>query len=1686
MTRTNGHPLLRNVIGGSLFLAAAIVAALVFLKLFSPAKPPERLPPNEVGSLVPMDRAMSAESVRQSLDGILDCGSRFLGQPGFYQTEELLRKAFADAGLTVMDYPQRTLAPLSTERMILGADAKPLPGVEVYPFMPNHFQPAVTPPEGIEGTLVLVSDEVLLQRETFRDCIAVIDAADPPENFSLSWVKYAQLGFEAVIVADREGLEEIPWDSVSAPSSMSASVPVNFVRLAASKAIFDHLDERVTLQIRSEWQQVPHNTLVGYWADKEPRNEALIITSCYDAASVLPDRAPGVAGAVGVAAQLAALQGLSAYQDDFKRDVIFISYASQMMAQLPADRVTALLGPALSRKEGRAVLENEQARNSQRHASVQACQSLLANEQLFASAEAAEPAIDALSGKARELFDTQVRYVLNTVVFELSETLLQRRVDFLATGENANSPEFKAYQEIKREYDLALANVGYPLVKLVIEKADFISHYDIAARCRARFTELDRYHTEEADRLEKALALNTLLAQYDRIVVTGSYLTPADPEKVETDLFSFAMGNDVEWLGYVQAPVFNDVIQTVVQRMDMPEGIRYEGLRNQGHNSWAGQKTQYLTLDARLWNTKGYPAAVFMNTDRLSAYGLYGAPVELPYMRDLDTIATSLRAFGRTALSLVLGNGTFEKPAKVLLSSYGGNVYVANVGGSMVPNYPLQNALVGNKGNTGDFERPGYYRYAFFPTNPYGEYNMPLSSVYFAPPSGLGYSPEAAGFGRSGEIALIKDEGIGGQAIYKSMNLPMEAAENVNIVVFRASPVSILDLINPQSLSSFTGIDFITRDGLAKLDKFNIFFGINGIATGFLPPDQPFFVTLKAGSAENDLVQTTRAFILNNTANNDSANEQREIDGLGFLPFKTNFILDIPLRIARSMQAVNGKRLALQNRYNMADERVQVFHQRSLEMLQESQLPGKSQHASELEQRDAATYAILNHPVLRQSISEAIVGILWYLGLLVPFVFFFEKLAFGFPDIRKQLAAQAVIFLVVFLLLRLLHPAFQMIRSSLMILLGFVIMLISGGITVLFSGKFQENLEELRARRGQVTAAEVNTLGVMGTAFALGLNNMHRRIVRTGLTCATLVLITFAMICFTSVQSDVVSTSTAIGKAPYQGLLIKREKMIPIASSELFALQTKYAHRFTVAPRYMLVGVQEWTRISYNPEIEVVYESKAEGISRKIPASSVLTFDTDEPLQSKLEFLAGKGWFTEAQIKDTENPPPVMISDAFAELLGVRPEMVETGEVEIVINGKPVVIHGIFKAESLAQLNDLDGRNLLPFDIEAMRTIQKSGWSVLAEETDPRLGAERMILAPTGFSIVANHAENRLISVAVVTPNLGYKDARSEINQYLEQSGQTTYYGLDQVAYRGKRAREKSFAGLIELLIPLIIAAMTVLNTMRGSVYERRDEIFVYNAVGIAPRYIFAMFFSEAFVYAVVGSVLGYILSQGTGRILTLAGWTGGLNMTFTSINTIYASFTIMVAVFISTLFPARSAMEIAAPAEESGWDLPEPEGDDMHFALPFTFDYRGRIAVLAFFERYFSDHGEGSAGRFFASVPEFSIAEQTDPLENDGYIPLLSTTVWLKPFDLGVSQQITIAMPVDEETGEYIARITLSRLSGSREAWLRLNYTFVSLLRKHFLFWRAVTPEERNTMFEEARAAIESMIARQEKRLNG
>jgi len=414
----------------------------------------------------------------------------------------------------------------------------------------------------------------------------------------------------------------------------------------------------------------------------------------------------------------------------------------------------------------------------------------------------------------------------------------------------------------------------------------------------------------------------------------------------------------------------------------------------------------------------------------------------------------------------------------------------------------------------------------------------------------------------------------------------------------------------------------------------------------------------------------------------------------------------------------------------------------------------------------------------------------------------------------------------------------------------------------------------------------------------------------------------------------------------------------------------------------MYVG-QSYIGQSYNPALEILFEPP-DGPPKRVEFLSIVKLAAREPLRGGIRFLTKPNWFTPEQDRASEDICPVMIPSAMAQRLGISIERVEKGDCEVRINGCRFRVQGIFDAESFGNIRDLDGYDLLPFDIKAIRTVVTvTSFDVLAQDTDPRIGPENIVLAPVGrdLQIQTKYGLLRRASMAIAMPNASYKEAKATIDSYLERKAQSVFYGLGGVAVRGKRARETTFVGLLDLLIPLIIAALTVLNTMRGSVYERSGEIFVYNAVGIAPRYVFSMFFAEAFVYAVVGSVVGYVFSQGIGRILTELDMTGGLNMTFTSITTIYASLAIAGAVFVSTYFPARTAMRIAEPAEDAGWGLPEPSGDELRFRLPFTFSARDRIAILAFFERYLQEHGEGSAGRFFAAPPKMALCEEIVPL---------------------------------------------------------------------------------------------------------
>ncbi len=1670
MRRTTEH-----FLGLLIFITLLVGVATLFIGFFAPTA---HIGVGRVGrhaDISALQEALSPTSVDAQLSRILAFGSRVPSQPGLSATADLIRKTYAEAGLEVYEQDVEFATVLTDG----GAGVLRLVGdateFAVYPLAPNYVQPVVTPPSGVSGELVVISKEGMEAAESFEGKIAVIDLARPDvHEIGIEPALFAELGFEAILYTHAEGVEAIISSDLR--RLFFEFFPANVVRVVVAPDVLALEGQVATLTVQAKWRNTRTRNIIGRLRASEPVDSALVIPVYYDALSLIPDLAPGTYHALQTAIMLQVVEGLRGHESVLKRDVIFVAATGANSEQLGMSRVVSTLGKAGKSKVAGERISTELAEQIQAKSDLEEMLRLF-DDPSFSTPEGLESsrtALDGISAEAQKRFADQFNTLMRMRVFRYAETLLEAEIAFKRNPDVLDGPAYPAFRQTKKQYDeyntlSSLSFIRFLSRPQAKESRFFCAPETLAldpeaenslrSALRGRFRMLLDFHESCIASLNRDTALHALFSTYTNLIVVSPAFNP-DVRRTAVETVGFTSGTRVKHGAAAQA--FHRLLEDADRRCGGDRGLIIRA-PNRLNSFTSELSTEAFRMAANAWMLTAHPTFSI-----ISPASSYTDVVDRPFhvAPDLTALKRAFSVFGEAILACASGEGNFQRLSLGIPVGYQGKVFAAGVGTSLIPNFPVAGALIA----TGS--KPPMF------TDPYGAFKVDWVVRRAEGTYPFRGSLQAYCFDTNGCITYVKDFGAAASLIYKSERTSYTARNN--IIVYRAAPVAIFDFVNPQSMKAFTDATFITREGLNSFPSTSPFISLVGLMD-FIPPEKHFFVTLRAGSAENELVSVVRAFCLGTTLTNRVAytpDPDAEIDGPGYLAYDTPVLRNVSREASASMAALASERLDLQTRFGMADEMTLAFHDRALETMNEAEADASSA-GSRRGFHEALAYLILNQPVIHGAISEAIWGILWYMALIVPFMFFFEKLVFGFTDIRKQLLAQGLIFLTVFLLLRLLHPAFQIVRSSLMILLGFVIILIAGSATILLSAKFQENIDALRRSQGAVKNAEGNRFGMMATAFMLGLNNMHRRKVRTGLTCASLVLMTFVMICFSSVQSNVVNRNRAVGKALYQGLLIRTPRFTPITLREIQALKERYGHAYPISIRAMMPGTYDPdTKRTVPVELAVTAGEGDQAVMRK--ARAALLFDAAEPLAPAMPLLTTNGWFTAAQQNIAEGAMPIILSDRMAERLRISIASVNAGQPPVSINGRPFFVQGIFDSSLFARIRDVDEENLLPFDIEALVSprIQEIN-IILADAADPRVAAEDIILVLNGHLAPTDPSGIRTVSAVVDMQAADYPTARREINAYLEQTSRQTCYGLDGIGYIARRARIRSLGGLIDLIIPLIIAGLTVLNTMKGSVYERRGEIFVYNAVGIAPRHVFFMFVAEALVYAVVGIMLGYVLAQGTGRILTELNLTGGLNMNFTSLSTVYASLAIAAATVLSTWFPARSAMEIAKPADDSGWRLPTPEGDALSFNLPFTFGRRDRIAVLGFFHTYFINHGEGSSGPFSAAKPKLGIREATDAIEKDAYVPAIAVTIWCKPYDLGVSQRIQIALETDPETGEYISKMTLNRLTGTRDAWLRLNGPLVTRIRQHFLHWRAASEDMKEEFFVKAKALIEETVNR-------
>ena len=716
------------------------------------------------------------------------------------------------------------------------------------------------------------------------------------------------------------------------------------------------------------------------------------------------------------------------------------------------------------------------------------------------------------------------------------------------------------------------------------------------------------------------------------------------------------------------------------------------------------------------------------------------------------------------------------------------------------------------------------------------------------------------------------------------------------------------------------------------------------------------------------------------------------------------------------------------------------------------------------ESRRAWGFEAKAYPDVASQADDTVKGVVFYFILLIPFAFFMERLLIGSADIRKRIMWFGLIFLAIFIVLRLVHPAFKLSTSPYIILLAFIILAM--GIIVLFIvvSKFNIEIRKMKQAADGIQQADVGRLSASYAAVMLGISNLRKRKIRTSLTAVTLTLLTFTVLSFTSINRSLYLFRLSRSNVPsYEGGLVRDRNWRGLQTVVLEYLRSEFKDKAVIAPRAWLVSKTKGEK-EFFEFTAAGGRSNVNGIVGVTPQEARI--NPDGGPQTML--LPGSRWFQEG-----ERYACILPSDV-AGRVGILPEHIEgkadSEKPEIFMLGHRFRVVGLIDSETLNAYKDIDDEKLTPVD-----TLQEAAKMNVQENPDEaakapiqaftHMESSNAMLVPYEFTMDVG---GTLRSIAISN----FPDFVQHIRKFMERVALNIFVAQG----TGEEARVEvlssiqttSFSGIGNLFVPILIAALIVLNTMTGAVYERSNEIHIYSSVGLAPTHIAALFLAESAVFATVGAVMGYLIGQTVAGVVQHLGMMGAITLNYSSLSAIYSSVVVMATVFLSTLYPAKKASDMAVPDVTRRWEFPPPEGDEWMFDFPFTIAGTEVLATYAYLARFLQSYGETSIGAFYTEDVKLVKCEPDDEAD---YV--ITTRCWLAPYDLGISQDVCLnAIPTGEHN-IYRMALVIHRISGDTLSWQRMNRGFLNVLRKQFLVWRTVPSGTKLEFAEEGRRIV-------------
>lgn len=911
----------------------------------------------------------------------------------------------------------------------------------------------------------------------------------------------------------------------------------------------------------------------------------------------------------------------------------------------------------------------------------------------------------------------------------------------------------------------------------------------------------------------------------------------------------------------------------------------------------------------------------------------------------------------------------------------------------------------------------------------------------------------------TGDIDHAADFGVSGERSYPIMFELKTTTRSAPIVVFKCRSVDFYNLIDPQDLRTFMGGFIMDAKTNGDPQYFGFFVAFEDMRLSpevddtcclFMPPGARFKVLFGSGMGEYRL-------ILSNSTPQDEAGKGYLIPGGEAKPGDRSGLAlggrfpDVALNTAKDIWAINEARLKEFRKYRIISASIQELQNQVKDEIAQAEAANarKDWSAAEKHSRAAWGYALRAHPIVAKTTGDVVNGVIFYLFLIIPFSYFIERLFFAHRALTKQLATGIAIFIASFLLLRLIHPAFEIVTNPMMIFIAFVMGALSIIVIFFILGKFESSLKALKQLESGVHEVDIRRGSVAMAAFNLGVSNMRRRKARTFLTTLTLVVMTFIVLSFTSIVPDLeVKELPSDNPARYSGMLIRNPGLEPLQSATYRQLANEFSGSGQIARRTTYYGAD-------------IGDTGVLTLQRAANVAEVRAMVGFDPTESQITrpqdaLLPGGRWFRPG------DKYVMILPQSLAEKL--RVEASDVGKAKVKFGGNDYTVIGLLDPGYLRGIQDLDGDGILAADFSLSKQLQSdSGTANQAFRSFLRLDPAACFLVPAETSL-ASGADLRTIAVGFKDPSA----TRTALTRLMPRLRLNLYAGVPKSKGGDLEVRQFSVlqstkgSGLGLVLIQLIIAAVFVLNTMIASVYERTKEISIFSSIGLAPNHIAMLFFAESLVYGVLGAVFGYFVAQFAAKIIVATGILPNLYLNFSSSSAVLSAGLVMGTVIASTIYPARKASQIAAPAQSEEAFESEPEGDVWKLPLPFSVSEVEAAPLVEFLGEWLQAYEGYTIGDFVTS--------DTSMKAEEGGVFMVKTSAWLAPYDLGVAQEVLLIASPGQVKGVYLLDLVLTRVSGEVDNWVTVNGRFLANLRKQFLTWRTLTADQREKYVSAAR----------------